>query len=566
MPKKGYKQTKEQKEKTRQLVKKQWETGKRKGGYKIKDTSKMKKAQKKRLEDSEIRKKRGQQLLKRDTKKWKNSLSISKKEFYQSKEGKKWIEKYSPIISKKTKENYQDPIFYNKFVDAMRNSKVWQDGKSFEKYGLDFNRKLRTEVRKTDNNTCQLCLRNLDLIDENAAVHHIDYDKKNNKKTNLISLCKSCHSKTNFNRERWTTYFKQLKKIKEKKYKNKEVLIITTRPCTLKMYPIWKKLKNEAVVINMGQQKELIEQTLKMLDWTPDFDLNIMKKSQTLNIIMTEIMSLLPSVLESIKPKRVWVHGDTSSSLAVALVSSMLKIPLVHNEAGLRTYDKRNPFPEEINRQLIDRMADIYFAPTKQAAKNLKKEGIRKNVYVVGNTVIDALEMIKKTLPDKRPIEEKYVLATVHRRESFGDEIEQIFLALKELSKKIKIIIPAHPNPNVQKIIKKVKIDTVEPMNYKDFLWHMKHCEYIVSDSGGVQEEAPSFKKKVIVLRKTTERGELIKLGYGILVKKLEKDYILKSIDKFLTKKVIFGKNPFGDGKSSMRILRIINKLSKNLK
>jgi len=134
----------------------------------------------------------------------------------------------------------------------------------------------------------------------------------------------------------------------------------------------------------------------------------------------------------------------------------MLKIPLVHNEAGLRTYDKRNPFPEEINRQLIDRMADIYFAPTKQAAKNLKKEGIRKNVYVVGNTVIDALEMIKKTLPDKRPIEEKYVLATVHRRESFGDEIEQIFLALKELSKKIKIIIPAHPNPNVQKIIKKV--------------------------------------------------------------------------------------------------------------
>ena len=200
------------------------------------------------------------------------------------------------------------------------------------------------------------------------------------------------------------------------------------------------------------------------------------------------------------------------------------------------------------------------FAPTERAVKHLKKENLQGKIYLVGNTVVDALKMIEKTLPKTRPIEEKYVLATVHRRESFGIEMEQIFLALKELSKEIKIILPAHPNPNVQKIIKNIGLETVKPMNYKEFLWYLKYCEYVISDSGGIQEEAPSFKKKVIVLRKTTERQELIESGYGILVKRLEKEYILKSINKFLKKKTVFGKNPFGDGKAADRIMKLINK------
>jgi UDP-N-acetylglucosamine 2-epimerase (non-hydrolysing) len=168
--------------------------------------------------------------------------------------------------------------------------------------------------------------------------------------------------------------------------------------------------------------------------------------------------------------------------------------------------------------------------------------------------------MIRKRLPKERPIKEKYVLATVHRRESFGEDMLNIFQALKELSKTVKIILPAHPNPNVQKIIKEVGLEVVKPMNYVDFLWYLRDCEYVISDSGGIQEEAPSFGKKIIVLRKTTERQEVIESGYGILIKKMEKNYILKEIKKFSKKNVIINKNPFGDGHTSEKIINIINK------
>ena len=557
MTKIGYKQNKEHKEKTRQLVKKQWATGVRKGGYKIKDTSNMEKAQKERNKNPDVRKKNVQNMLKRDKKKWRNSLSENKKEFYQSDRGKEWIKKYAPIISKKVKQNYENPEYYKKFVAKMRKSKVYQGGKSFEKYGLEFNCILRKNVRENDNNICQLCLRKVSFSDKrNLSVHHIDYNKKNNDISNLISLCSNCHSKTNFDRKKWEKYFKQLKKIKEKKYKNKEVIIIATRPCAIKMYPIWKKLKNKAFVINMGQHKELLDKILQDLEWKPDFDLDIMEESQTLSMTLSKGILLLPSILRTLEPKRVWVLGDTSSALAGAMVAYNNKIPLVHVEAGLRSHDYNNPYPEEMFRCLIDRMSNILLCPTMKANMNLVNEGIQG--ITVGNTIVDALEMMKKKLPKTRPIKEKYILATVHRRESFGDEMEQIFLALKELSKEIKVVLPAHPNPNVRKIIKKVGLKTVKPMNYKDFLWHLRDCEYVISDSGGIQEESPSFKKKVIVLRKTTERQELIESGYGILVKKLEKDYILQSIKKFLAKKVVFGKNPFGDGKTADKVINLI--------
>ena len=296
------------------------------------------------------------------------------------------------------------------------------------------------------------------------------------------------------------------------------------------------------------------------LDFLPTFDLDIMKKNQSLAMITSNVLNFLSPMLYELKPSLVLIHGDTTSSFSAALCSCLLRIPSAHLEAGLRTYDKNNPFPEEDNRILIDSLSTILFAPTKKNVKNLKLANITNNVYEVGNLIIDAVEMIKPKLPKERPTEEKYVLATVHRRESFGEDILEIFKALKELSKTIKVILPAHPNPNIQKVIKEVGLEVVKPMNYIDFLWHLRDCEYVISDSGGVQEEAPSFNKKVIVLRKTTERQEVIEKGYGVLVPVLTKEEILKTVRKFTKKTNVKMKNPFGNGDTADKIMNILNK------
>lgn len=342
----------------------------------------------------------------------------------------------------------------------------------------------------------------------------------------------------------------------------KECFILGTRPTVIKLAPLIKKLN--AFVIHTGQHRELADDMYKIFDIVPDIDLELMTENQTLPDFMSKCITALDKVFKENKFERIWVHGDTASCLAGALVAYMNKIPLVHNEAGLRSGDKNNPFPEEMFRTMIDSLSDIMFAPTVRAVENLKKENVKGKVYLVGNTIVDALMMIRPKLPKERPIKEKYILATVHRRESFGTDMLNIFEALKEISKTTKLILPAHPNPNVQEAIKKVGLEVVKPMNYIDFLWHLRDCEYVISDSGGVQEEAPSFKKKIVVLRKTTERQEIIESGYGILIKKMEKDYILNEIKKFSAKHVIISKNPFGDGKSSVRIIKIINRLSKN--
>ncbi|MFA5396051.1 MAG: UDP-N-acetylglucosamine 2-epimerase (non-hydrolyzing) [Methanogenium sp.] len=339
----------------------------------------------------------------------------------------------------------------------------------------------------------------------------------------------------------------------------KECFILGARPTVIKLAPLIKKM--DAFVIHTGQHRELADEMYKIFDIVPDIDLKLMTENQTLPEFTSKCMTALDGVFKENEFSRIWVHGDTASCLAGALVAYMNRIPLVHNEAGLRSYDRNNPFPEEMFRTVIDSLSDIMFAPTSRAVDNLKKENVKGKIYLVGNTIIDALTMIRSSLPKERPIKEKYILATVHRRESFGTDILNIFEALKEISKTTKVILPAHPNPNVQEAIKKIGLEVVKPMNYVDFLWYLRDCEYVITDSGGVQEEAPSFGKKIVVLRKTTERQEIIESGYGILVEKMEKDYIVNRIKEFATKEVNVDRNPFGDGKTSEKIVEIINSL-----
>ncbi len=381
----------------------------------------------------------------------------------------------------------------------------------------------------------------LDMIDDNKSV--LKYRNYSTKMGRIDNVNNEFNIKGNVMREK----------------NNKDCFIVGTRPDIIKSIPLI--LKMNPFVIHTGQHRELANEAFACFGIKPDLDLSLMIENQNLTEFFSKCIIELNRVIQENNFDRIWVQGDTVSALAGAIVASMNQITLIHNEAGLRTYNKKNPFPEEIFRTQIDRMSDIMFAPTEQSIKNLKSENLQGKAYLVGNTVVDALKMFQKMLPKIRPIKEKkYVLVTIHRRESFGDDMEQIFLALKELSKTIKVVLPAHPNPNVQEMINKIGLNVVPTMNYFDFLWHLRFCEYVISDSGGVLEECPSFKKKVVILRKATERQELIEKDYGILVKDLKKDNILESVKKFISKDIIFGENPFGDGQTSNRIIAIIEK------
>lgn len=340
--------------------------------------------------------------------------------------------------------------------------------------------------------------------------------------------------------------------------KIKDCFILGTRPEILKFDRLIEKLN--PFTIYTGQQIEL------RYDANMKFDIDLcctVKKNQTQADYLSSLIKNLDLIIKERKPERIWVEGDTTSAYAGAIVAKLNKIKLVHLEAGLRTYDNTSPFPEEIYRVAIDHMADILFAPTKLSLQNLKNELVTGDCYLTGNTIVDELEWLRKELKNfpNRPIEEKYVLATVHRRESFGKDMIEIFKALKKLSKTIKVILPEHTNPRVKEAIKKVGLKTVEHMHYAEFIWYLAHCEYVLSDSGGVQEEAPSFGKKVIILRKKTERQELVDCGYGILIDKMECNYILKKIKEFSEKKVKINRNPFGSGDSADIIVKIIKKL-----
>lgn len=360
----------------------------------------------------------------------------------------------------------------------------------------------------------------------------------------------------------------------------KILLIFGTRPEAIKMAPLYHKLcqRNfEVKVCVTAQHREMLDQVLDFFEIVPNYDLDLMQPNQTLNGLSAKILHKINAVLSNEKPDLVLVHGDTTTSSMVALAAFHLGIKVGHIEAGLRTYNKQAPFPEELNRQITSRIADIHFTPTKAATQNLLNEGIEKATIVeTGNTVIDALfwtinkigkeeyshpeiEELKKIIP----LDKKIVLVTGHRRENFGEGFENLCQALLTIAKRedVVIVYPVHLNPNVKTVVYE-KLDNhnnivlINPVSYPAFVWLMKHSFLIITDSGGIQEEAPSLGKPVLVTRDVSERPEGIKAGFSTLVG-TDTTKIIKTIDAILDNFIGFEnqKNPYGEGKASKRIV-----------
>lgn len=364
--------------------------------------------------------------------------------------------------------------------------------------------------------------------------------------------------------------------------KKKILAVFGTRPEAIKIIPVVMALKKAGVktmVVTTAQHKEMLEQVMRVFKIKSDYDLNAMLPDQSLSDISMTILWKMGRILEKEKPDMVLVQGDTATAFTSALEAFYHRIPIGHIEAGLRTYDKYNPFPEEMNRQLIDILCDLYFAPTQQAKENLLREGKPKDkIFVTGNTVIDAVLLIaKKEYKFRNKIlnkinfkKKRIILLTCHRRESFGEKMESIFNGIKKIAdefKDVEVIYPVHLNPHVQKPAREIldkhpRIHLIKPLVYNDMVKLMKNCYLVATDSGGLQEEASIFNKPVLVLRDETERTEGIKVGTLKLAgTDSEKVYVLtKGLlkDKKEYQKMAQAKNPYGDGKASQRIVNAI--------
>ena len=364
----------------------------------------------------------------------------------------------------------------------------------------------------------------------------------------------------------------------------KILLVFGTRPEAIKMAPLVKEFQKteglfETKVCVTAQHREMLDQVLEFFDITPDFDLNLMRPNQNLYSLTGDIINGLKPVLESFKPDVVLVHGDTTTSMAAALAAFYSGAKVGHVEAGLRTFNKLSPFPEELNRQLTSKIADYHFAPTKKSRENLLKESIDDGaVWVTGNTVIDALlqsvDIVNNTTDNEhinelKPIidtTKKLILVTGHRRENHGQGFLNICKALNELACRddVQIIYPVHLNPNVQKPVYEIlggntNIKLINPLPYEAFIWLMDKSYIIVTDSGGVQEEAPSLGKPVLVMRDTTERPEAVEAGTVILVG-TDSEKIVSTANQLLDDSSFYTNmsqlhNPYGDGKASARIV-----------
>lgn len=366
----------------------------------------------------------------------------------------------------------------------------------------------------------------------------------------------------------------------------KNLIIFGTRPEAIKMAPLVKEFKRnsdlfETRVCVTAQHREMLDQVLSFFDITPDYDLNIMKPNQSLYSLTGDIILALQPVLESFKPDYVYVHGDTTTSTASALAAFYSGSKVCHIEAGLRTLNKWSPFPEEMNRQLTGRLADFHFSPTATSKANLIRENVRKEqISITGNTVIDALlESVDKveTLDDdeikalKQLIDTKkdLILVTGHRRENHGQGFTSICNALKQIAQReqVQIIYPVHLNPNVKKPVYEIlgntpNIHLIAPLAYPAFVWLMNKAKLIITDSGGVQEEAPSLGKPVLVMRDTTERPEAVEAGTVILVGTNERK-IVDEATSLLTDSARYRAmsalhNPYGDGQACQRIVEFI--------
>jgi len=363
--------------------------------------------------------------------------------------------------------------------------------------------------------------------------------------------------------------------------------VFGTRPEAIKFIPVIKELQNEPcveiIICDTGQHKEITQQVLEIAGITPDIELDIMKNQQTLTQITTAILQKLDSVLDEYKPDCVLVLGDTNTAFAATLASYYKKIAVGHIEAGLRSGDIYAPFPEEINRKMTSNIAKFHFAPTELARQNLIKENITPyNIHITGNTVIDALlffrdklnenkvlrEEIKRKLP---PIDKnkKMILVTAHRRENYDNGFENIADALLELATRddVQIVCPVHPNPNVKSIFEEKlgnnkNINLITPQHYLPFIYLMDRCHFIMTDSGGIQEEAPTLGKPILVMRENTERPEGVASGTAILVG-TDTFKMVSSATALLDDEIMYNRmskahNPYGDGHASERILAVL--------
>ncbi len=379
--------------------------------------------------------------------------------------------------------------------------------------------------------------------------------------------------------------------IYKKKSKKKILLIFGTRPEAIKIAPLYFNLKQEKRLFKVkvcvtAQQREMLDQVIKLFRIKVDYDLNIMRDDQDLFDTTSLILNNIKKIIKKTKPNLVIVHGDTTTSFASALAAFYSKIKVAHVEAGLRTYNLFAPYPEEFNRQSISKLSNFHFAPTKTSKINLLNENVSsKSIFVTGNTVVDSLKMIKDAARVKKfsnqtqsllPFlknDSQILLVTGHRRENFGRGFKEICTALKKIAEKNKdlnIVYPVHLNPNVQKpvneILKNIKnIYLIEPLDYMEFVKLMDRSYIILTDSGGIQEEAPSFGKPVLVMREATERPEGLEAGLIKLVGSKSQN-IVKEVEKLLKNKknylkMISNHNPYGDGKASMRIVKILKSI-----
>lgn len=369
----------------------------------------------------------------------------------------------------------------------------------------------------------------------------------------------------------------------------KILLVFGTRPEAIKMAPLVKALQKdtehfETRVCVTAQHRQMLDQVLEVFGITPEYDLNIMAPNQDLYDITAKVLLGLREVLKDFRPDTVLVHGDTTTSMAASLAAFYMQIPVGHVEAGLRTYNMLSPWPEEMNRQVTDRICTYYFAPTEQSRANLLQENIdAKKIFITGNTVIDALLMAVDIISTTAGVKEKmakelqekgytvgdreYILVTGHRRENFGDGFLHICKAIKELAAlhpEMDIVYPVHLNPNVQKPVYELlsglsNVYLISPLDYLPFIYAMQHSTMLLTDSGGVQEEAPSLGKPVLVMRDTTERPEAVEAGTVKLVG-TDAEAIVSNVtallqDKEMYKRMSETHNPYGDGQACERII-----------
>ncbi len=378
----------------------------------------------------------------------------------------------------------------------------------------------------------------------------------------------------------------------------KIMLVFGTRPEAIKMCPLVKEFQKhpdefETVVCVTGQHREMLDQVLRIFEVKPDYDMNIMKQGQDLYDVTARVLTGMRDVLKEVQPDVVLVHGDTTTSTAAALAAFYQQIPVGHVEAGLRTHNIYSPWPEEMNRQITGRIATYNFAPTPLSEKNLQEEKAQGQIFVTGNTVIDALHMVVDKLKSDTALADqqiqvlkdagydvtrldggkKLVLITGHRRENFGEGFISMVTAMKDLSEKypdVDFVYPMHLNPNVRKPIHEVfgedltrpNFFFIEPLQYLEFVYLMEKSTVVLTDSGGIQEEAPGLGKPVLVMRDTTERPEALKSGTVHLVG-TNHDLIVNEVSTLLDDPVAYetmskAVNPYGDGKASNRIVRLL--------